>query len=184
MGRSGGLVNRNDHLVDEFLAKDHIEVLPNGDVYSHHVNRVLRGCISTHGYRKYTLKINNKNYRVWAHRVVYKALKGNLEPDLVISHLDGNPLNNNPNNLELTTQSENNKNSFKTGRKPTAAHRKITPEIAKRIRYMHKNGITYKEILQVVGPMYGIRAKSTISYIINKKTWNKDVTVGARVTAK
>ena len=57
MGRSGGLVNRNDHLVDEFLAKDHIEVLPNGDVYSHHVNRVLRGCISTHGYRKYTLKI-------------------------------------------------------------------------------------------------------------------------------
>jgi predicted transcriptional regulator of viral defense system len=61
--------------------------------------------------------------------------------DLVINHIDGNSINDSPNNLELITQSANNKHRFITSL-PVAGNRKINPEIAKNIRKLSKEGWT------------------------------------------
>ena len=41
------------------------------------------------------------------HRIIYQAFYGPIEDDLVIDHIDGNPLHNNLSNLQAISQSEN-----------------------------------------------------------------------------
>jgi hypothetical protein len=55
------------------------------------------------GYMRFT--VGKKRY--YNHRAVYEAFHGPIEDDLVIDHIDSNPLNNNLENLQAITQSEN-----------------------------------------------------------------------------
>ena len=55
-----------------------------------------------------------------AHRIIWVLTYGSIEPEMVIDHLDGDPLNNSIENLRLTTCAVNQKNkrplcSSKTG---------------------------------------------------------------------
>lgn len=45
-----------------------------------------------------------------AHRIIWVLTHGNIDPDLVIDHLDGNPFNNQIENLSLKTIAGNTKN--------------------------------------------------------------------------
>jgi hypothetical protein len=76
----------------------------------------------------YTLKINYKDFL--NHRIIY-AIYNNITDfnDKVIDHIDGNSLNNNPQNLRLVTTSENLLNSKKrednkTGHKNIYFHKR------------------------------------------------------------
>lgn len=64
------------------------------------------------------ISFNRRDYA--AHRIVWVLTYGSIDPELVIDHLDGNPLNNSIENLRLTTCAVNQKNkrlhrSSKTG---------------------------------------------------------------------
>ena len=52
--------------------------------------------------------------RLAVHRIVYAKLNGPLEADLVINHIDGDPTNNIPSNLELVSHQENIDAKFST----------------------------------------------------------------------
>lgn len=54
-----------------------------------------------------------KSYPI--HRLVCEAFKSDWDSKLQVNHIDGNKANNALNNLELVTQSENQKHAFKTG---------------------------------------------------------------------
>lgn len=54
------------------------------------------------------------NYYLLSHRIVYRKFKGLLKPNLQINHIDGNPKNNHPDNLEQITSSENVKHAILT----------------------------------------------------------------------
>lgn len=54
------------------------------------------------------VSINNISYL--CHRVIWKLFYGSVDKNLVIDHIDGNPLNNNIANLRLVTLSENLRN--------------------------------------------------------------------------
>lgn len=56
----------------------------------------------------WVVRVNSKNYL--AHRVVWYLFHGEIEESLNIDHIDGDPLNNNINNLRLVTQGVNNRN--------------------------------------------------------------------------
>ena len=68
----------------------------------------------TAGWKKpsgYYVSIDKKSYAV--HRIIYQMVNSIdiLPNDKVIDHIDGNPHNNNINNLRLCLQSENTKNT-------------------------------------------------------------------------
>lgn len=125
-------------------------------------------------------KFEGKTYNLMSHRIVYRRFLGFLDSSKVVNHLDSDPSNNRPSNLELISPSENNFHRYAHG-KPVAAHRKITPEIATQIRGFRAAGLTYAEILVITKERWGIRSKSNISYIVNNLTWNKPLILGSRV---
>jgi len=49
--------------------------------------------------------------RYYAHRIIFNVLGQNLECGDVVDHVDGNPLNNKVNNLQVTNQSTNMRNA-------------------------------------------------------------------------
>lgn len=61
------------------------------------------GSINSDGY--YVVNIDRVHYR--AHRIVYALFHGNVDQFLSINHIDGNPLNNTIENLELVSTFEN-----------------------------------------------------------------------------
>lgn len=62
----------------------------------------------TLGLDGYQICFNRKNYRL--HRVIYLLANGSIDRNMVIDHIDGNPLNNCIANLREITQAENVRN--------------------------------------------------------------------------
>lgn len=63
------------------------------------------------------LKFKNVNFYV--HRIIWVMTYGSIDPELVIDHLDGNPLNNSIDNLSLKTTTGNLRNRRKLNRNRT-----------------------------------------------------------------
>lgn len=72
------------------------------------------------GYQTISIRIHPKRYNLSLHRLVAETFIPNPNNYPVINHIDGNPSNNNVNNLEWCTQSYNVKYSYTNGNaKPT-----------------------------------------------------------------
>jgi len=56
----------------------------------------------------WVLRFKNNDYKV--HRIIWTLLHGEIDSLLVVDHLDGNPFNNNINNLKVKTQKNNSRN--------------------------------------------------------------------------
>lgn len=69
--------------------------------------KILKKSKTTTGYYKIELSKNKKRKSFKVHRLVAIAFIPNMENKPNINHIDGNPLNNNIDNLEWCTQKEN-----------------------------------------------------------------------------
>ena len=69
-------------------------------------------CNSKGCYKRVTLSKNNKQERFQTHRLVAEYFIPNPLNKPCVNHIDGNPGNNNVNNLEWSTYSENEKHSY------------------------------------------------------------------------
>ena len=65
-----------------------------------HSDRILRGRISSSGYYRIGFNVNNKQYNEYSHILVAEAFYLPEEYNLIVTHLDGNKLNNTPTNLK------------------------------------------------------------------------------------
>lgn len=110
-----------------------------GRVYSKITNKILKQSKTTTGYKKVELYRNKQKKSVRVHRLVMYAFFG-VKKD-IINHKDGNPLNNNLNNLEYCNQSHNMKHAYKLGL-AKSNYFGLEDEIAKH----YKNGVGIKEI--------------------------------------
>lgn len=163
----------NDPLIEEVVKSENYICRENGDVYTcitrsgkKSVKGFWRraGFSDKQGYRHF----NYKNKKIPIHRLIYRKFIGPLDQTLTINHKDGDPANNKVENLELITQGENNRHSYRViGRRKKPVHQfKITMQIAALIRHDHKDGLSYNKLVE----KYGL-SKSNISYIVNEKTW-------------
>lgn len=172
MNRSGKLLASNDNLIFELINDSNFKIHRNGKIYSVITktgkiskNKTWRqvGTILKQGY----FTVSYKNKKLLVQRVIYaKFGKLKLTPDLVINHIDSNPLNNFHLNLELVTQSRNMYHAFENGKTAVIGNKKINQEIANEIRKLRLKGYNYAELCEKFN-----LCKSTISYIVNNKTW-------------
>lgn len=120
-------------------------------------------------FQTHVIEIHYGGVKLQAHRIVWAKYGSEpLRDDLVIIHLDGNGLNNNPENLKMTTQSEANSHSYKF-RPAVIGNKKISKEIALEMRAAKKVGVSHKKLCE----KYGV-SKSTVSYAVNNRTWREE----------
>ena len=168
------LIAKNDYLIDEILKSDKHRIDKDGTCWI--VDRVTkkwrrwdRNSRKHSGKNKpFYKEVSFRTKSISVHRIVYAKFVGKLNKHLTINHIDGNPSNNRPENLELVTMQENARHSWSAlKRKPVISNNKIDKEIALMIRQQRRLGANYKELCE----MFGL-CKSTISYVINERTWN------------
>lgn len=82
-------------------------ISPEGYMKNIKTGNIMKGKIRNDGYVEWCLTIDGKKHSKIAHRLVFETYLGELKPDLVINHIDGDKTNNNINNLEQITKSEN-----------------------------------------------------------------------------
>lgn len=90
----------------------------NGSPY-HLRERILTGLLSS-GYYYATLHIDENQVRRSVHSLVAEAFHGPRPEDLVVRHLNGDPLDNRPENLRYGTPSENQYDRVNHGRNHNA----------------------------------------------------------------
>lgn len=98
-------------------------------------SKVLKRQINNKGYVSYTIKILNKNYKLYAHRAVALAYIPNPLNKPCVNHIDNNPLNNNVKNLEWCTKQENTDWMVIQGRNKRDDHWRAMQLIAKKKQY-------------------------------------------------
>lgn len=138
-------------------------VSDDGRVFNATTGQELKQSLSTKGYKKVNLWVNNRNVSRPIHRLVAIAYIPNFDKKLTVNHIDGNKLNNNLANLEWNTVKENN-NHYKTngGR----YNSKLTDHDVATILSLANGGKRQKQIAKD----YGV-CEATISNIVNHKVW-------------
>jgi hypothetical protein len=96
-------------------------------------SKVVKNVASdAHGYCRFRFNFRIVRYHV----VVYILMKGEIPDNMVVDHIDGNKLNNHPDNLRLTSCRQNLQNTHKhrAGKLPGTTYRKDRNKWHSRIR--------------------------------------------------
>jgi len=133
--------------------------------------RIMKPFLSKRGYLLVTLNNNKKTKHHSVHRLVAIAFISKVEDENIVHHVDGNPLNNNLNNLEWCTISKNTKHAVNDGFLNTRKGRdcnfaKLTEKEVIKIKRMLKGKVTHKKISII----YGV-CPSTITEINRGANW-------------
>ena len=140
-------------------------------------DRILKQKLDKDNYLSINMSMGGRGNtkQVFVHRLVAEAFIPNLENKPLVKHIDGNPINNCVENLKWVTPKENVEHSIKIGLKNNdhgslSCNSKLSP-----------NEINYcRKMYQPRSKLYGCRAlakrfgvsKSTMSYILNNKTYS------------
>ena len=146
----------------------------NKDGVVKYLNKIVGGSMRNgckqFGYRD----SENKIKRCKFHRLQAYQKFGNkiYEEGMVVRHLDGNPLNNNWDNIEIGTDYDNHMDIPSEVRMNVAikATKGTIRWDYKAIRAMYDSGMYYSQIMKETG----ITSKGTLSYIINERYINRD----------
>lgn len=106
-----------------------------------------------------------KQPRRMLHRIVWEAFNGPIPEGMVVRHLDGNPGNNNLQNLSIGTQVDNAHDTYSYGKK--MGRGKLSAGDVHEIRSLLARGVPQAEI----GKLYGVTQQS-ICNINTGKTFN------------
>jgi hypothetical protein len=128
------------------------------------------GSVDNRGYRTTGVRMpDNRVVRVCFHRMVaYAKFKNEIYKNgTVVRHLDGNPLNNNWNNIDIGSYSDNMMDIPKSVRvaKARLANMKYDNDMVNMIKDLRSKGLKYTDIMAKTG----IPSKGTISHIINHR---------------
>lgn len=115
---------------------------------------IRKNTLSNTGYYVVSFRVNKKSKVEQIHRLVGEAfLEKDIDERDCINHIDGNKLNNKPENLEWVTKGENNSHAYETGLMNTekavmatdliSGEEKIYPSAREAYR---QTGICYKQI--------------------------------------
>ena len=136
--------------------------------------REIFGYINSNGYRKTTIRINDKFCGLYFHRLqAFQKYGINLFNDgMEVRHLDGNALNNSYDNIAIGTHSENMQDipaEIRLKKSIIATSNRSVFHDHESIINDRNKGMKYSDIMT----KYGIKSKGTISFIINSSIKSK-----------
>lgn len=141
-----------------------------GDI-KRRAGRILRPYVRSSGYHVVGIMKNNKHYTMYVHRLVGEAFLGSPTPEKpCVAHLDGNPGNNQLDNLLWVSYKENeeHKKLHKTNMIGSKnSNSKLRIEDITSIRSRRLNG----EHLLSLGKEYGV-SKHTIFNVVARRSWS------------
>lgn len=132
------------------------------------MGRILKHWALQNGYAQVKLSKDGRKLAFCIHRLVLCAFVGECPNGMVAAHYDGNPLNNHVSNLRWTTQADNINDKRRHGtiaRGERAGNSRLSEEVVRQIRADYRRG-NGAELMQ----RFGI-SQSTVSCIVNRKTW-------------
>jgi hypothetical protein len=136
-------------------------------------NGVERATCSRGAYQRFSIRVGKRYRTVSVHKLAAYQWFGEaaLQADVHVRHLDGNPQNNSRENIALGSPRDNimdrSPEERKThARKANSSRRRLTDAQVRLIREFVADGAPAAEVARV----YGL-AKSTVSYIVNRKTY-------------
>lgn len=136
-----------------------------GEIYANKVKH-LPQYLSGRGY----LVVSYKSTPFPVHRIVASIHCAGFAPGLVIDHVDGNKLNNDPTNLEWVTQIENNRRALALGLINNAGEQhglaKLTDSDVLNIRDRYSKGERQRAIAEDLGVCLG-----AIRHIVTGRRW-------------
>lgn len=163
------------------IKKDRYQVSNMGRIRSKYKNKFYNGCNPDNekGYVRITLKSENgtlKKYPI--HRIVFNEFGNDDMVNKEINHIDGNPLNNSIDNLEVVTRKENAEHAainhlYQSGENHYRS--RFTNNQVEEICRLISEGYPINKVIHMLdlntseGDIY-----STIDKIINGKSW-KDI---------
>jgi hypothetical protein len=126
--------------------------------------------VSKSGYFVVSAKLGNIRPKVFVHRLVAMAFVPGFAQGLTVNHINGNKLDNRPENLEWVTLSENTKHQWRTGlvdlRGENQPNHKLTQRQVIHIRKALRAGVSANSLSIIAG----VNA-STIYLIEQGKRW-------------
>lgn len=132
--------------------------------------RILRPYKNQCGYLTVVLSAQPRKKKVYfLHRLVAAAFIGERPEGQFVNHLDGDKLNNRPENLEYVTPKGNKRHASQMGlimRGAEHCHTKLSDDDVRNIRALHEQGWQQKAI----AAKYGLHS-STVMRIIFRRTW-------------
>jgi hypothetical protein len=142
----------------------------NQNFVSVHKERVLTPTLNSRGYFEVSAKIGDKRPKMSLHRLIAIAFVPGFKDGLTVNHINGNKLDNRPENLEWVTLAENSKHEWQTGlvdlRGEKAPGHKLTQRQVIHIRRALKAGIPGNSLSIIAGV-----DPSTIHLIQKGKRW-------------
>lgn len=138
----------------------------------------LRGFVGNNGYRKVTFKYSGKDIHLYNHKLqAYQKFGSRIfKEGIQVRHLNGNPLDNSWNNIEIGTCQENNMDKssevrMRSALTATAKVRKFSDaELQNIFNDKYINGFSYTQLMK----KYNICSKGGVSFIINKSIFAKN----------
>jgi hypothetical protein len=135
-----------------------------------HSQKELSAWIGHSGYYTVSAKLGPRRPKVFVHRLIAMAFVDGYAEGLTVNHINGNKLDNRPENLEWITRSENSKHEWKTGlvdlRGENAPNHKLTQRQVMHIRKALQLGVSSNS-LSIIANV----SASTIYLIQAGKRW-------------
>lgn len=123
-----------------------------------------------HGHRYVSFWKDGKSYKRYVHRLVVEAFLGPIPDGMQVCHNDGDPANNQLENLRVDTAKGNAADTVKHGTRVNGernGHAKLTKADVDRIRSLAGSR---RGIQRELACYYGV-SEVTISQIVNYKVW-------------
>lgn len=143
-----------------------------GNFRSFQPGKVLSACVATNGYLEVAQMVGGKRKKYRVHRLVAAEFVPGYFDGASIDHLDGNKLNNRPENLEWVTLSENSRRQWATGlcdlRGEGQPGAKLTKEKAAAVKVLANAGFP----ADLIGEWFGVK-RDTVYSIKSGARWRQ-----------
>ena len=130
--------------------------------------KTLKCSIQNRGYRYFQTNRDKKRINYLIHHLVAKLFIGDRPDNLVIDHIDRNPLNNNVSNLRYITQKQNCHNTDKYIEDIEGEGKERNKLISKKWREEHKEELKIKKKIYKETNKEKIKEKDKLYYLKNR----------------